>query len=219
MLLASPSVATHFTEPTREPLPRKVKMVGLLFCQPSDGLAESDVLPKLSYFHFRSGENINFYCAGYSAYGPPEVRGDERIVARIDDADWRFSEKRFNRFRQEIEVRTRWKYSGDVDLLLTNAKLDPDAKKPFLDFGSTIVCNLLHMRQQGLIASVSSFFESIFRYAEDQASEDPIWGFSDAMGIKKGGDALRKLVLTVLPKNLGKDFERLSNFAVRDISE
>ena len=48
----------------------KVKMVGLLLGQPEAPLMKSELIPRLPYFHCRSGTNINFYFAGYSTSPP-----------------------------------------------------------------------------------------------------------------------------------------------------
>lgn len=74
------------------------------------------------------------------------------------------------------------------------------------------------MKNDGAISSVASFFETIFRYTENVGGEDPTWGFSDAQGVAVIGSALRRFVLTLLPKDLGKDAERAAHFAIIDVS-
>jgi len=63
-----------------------------------------------------------------------------------------------------------------------------------------------------------SFFEDIFKYAEKQNGEDPTWGFSDQLGISHSGSALKRLIFSLLPKDIGKEAEKLEHFAIRDIA-
>jgi hypothetical protein len=68
------------------------------------------------------------------------------------------------------------------------------------------------------IRSVRRFLEDVFRFAEASDSADPTWGFSDELGSRTVGSALKRVILTLLPKKLGDDYRRAEHFAVRDIS-
>lgn len=196
----------------------KVNLVGLLFANPEFPFVKNELLPGLPYFHYRSGKNIDFYWAGYGAYWPDKHMNDQKMITEVDGTHWFFSAKYFNIFRQEVEILSRWKFSGDIDLILVNAKIDRKTNKPFLDFSSSIVCNLLLMNKENVIRSVPNLFEDIFRFVETQSGYDPTWNFSDAIGLKTSGLALKKLVLSLLPKDIGKGIENVSHFAVKDLS-
>jgi hypothetical protein len=191
----------------------EAKLVGLLFARPELPLAKSEITPSLNYFHFRSGAHTNFYCAGYTAYGGTV---DGYKTFGVDG--WIYSDMRFNAFRWEIQDLSSWRYSGDCDLLLTNAYYNSSAQRISLDFSGAIVCRLDAMKKLGAILSVSSFFESIFQYAEHADGTDPIWGFSNSQGRGEAISALKRFVLSLLPKELGKDVEKAAHFAVVDIS-
>lgn len=68
-----------------------IRMVGLLFAPPGARLAREHIIPSLDYFHHRSGDNIDFFCAGYSRYG---FTPGERPVSN-DDPPWMFSDQVF----------------------------------------------------------------------------------------------------------------------------
>ena len=197
----------------------KVKMVGLLFGQPEAPLVKSEIIPSIAYFHHRSGKNISFYCGGYGSNWPDHHFPDQQQVAVIDQKTWFYSPWCFNKFREEIKSQTKWTYSGEVDLILTNAKLDRSSKLVQLDFTSTIVCNLVRMKHDSAISTVGSFFEKIFRYAERQDGNDPTWGFSDYVGLKSAGDSLIQLILSFLPKGLENDLKKICHFAIKDVSK
>lgn len=80
------------------------------------------------------------------------------------------------------------------------------------------MCDLEEMKSDGAIESVQRFFEDIFQYAKSCSGEDPAWGFSDKMASKSVKSALLLFVLSLLPRNFGKDVQKLQHFAVRDIS-
>lgn len=155
-----------------------VRMVGLLFAPAHASLAKDEIVPSLDYFHHRSGNHIDFFCAGYSRYG---FTPGERPVTR-DDPPWMFSTEAFDRFRRDIERRSRWRYSGEADLLLMNGRRGSDEDAGSLDFSSAIVCDLDRMIRDHAIPSVRRFFEDVFRFAESVTDPDPTWGFSDEIG-------------------------------------
>jgi hypothetical protein len=191
-----------------------IRMVGLLFGPPEIRLAKDEIVPSLDYFHHRSGNHIDFFCAGYSRYGFTPGR---RPVTN-DEPPWMFSLELYDRFRRDIERRSRWRYSGEADLLLMNGKRGGDENTASLDMSSTIVCDLDRMIRDQAIHSVRRFFEDVFRFAEGVKTPDPTWGFSDEMGSRTAGSALKRVILSLLPKDLGADYRRAEHFAIRDVS-
>ena len=57
-----------------------------------------------------------------------------------------------------------------------------------------------------------------FRFAQTQSGADPTWGFSDRQGIRVAGSALKRVVVSLLPKELGDEAKRAAHFAVSDVS-
>ena len=191
-----------------------IRMVGLLFAPAEVRLAREEIVPSLEYFHHRSGNHIDFFCGGYSRFG--FTPGEKPVTD--DDPPWMFSHELFDRFRRDIERRSRWHYSGEADLLLMNGRCATDCKTATLDFSSTIVCDLDRMIRDKAIHSVRRFFEDVLRFAEEVRTPDPTWGFSDSMGSHVAGSALKRIILSLLPKDLGADYYRAENFAIRDVS-
>lgn len=190
------------------------RMVGLLFAPRETRLARDEIVPSLDYFHHRSGDKIDFFCAGYSRYG--FTPGEHPVTH--DDPPWMFSAEVFDRFRRDIERRSSWRYSGEADLLLMNGKRGHDEGAASLDFSSSIVCDLDHMIRDHAIYSARRFFEDVFRFVERVEKPDPTWGFSDEMGALTAGSALKRVILSLLPKALGADYQRAEHFAIRDVS-
>jgi hypothetical protein len=198
----------------------KVRMVGFVFARPNSPLAKSEIIDSLDYFHHRSGRNIDFFCGGYGMYWEPYLDKvpDQQVVATVGGQNWLFSAEMFNRFRQEVENRTSWKYGGGVDLLLANGRYDAQTENGTVDFTSSIAMNLDKAKEEKAILSVEQFFEEIFRYAEEQSGDDPTWGFSDRMGAQLAGSAFKSLILYLLPKSIREDARKAFHFYVRDIA-
>ena len=206
------SVSTQM--PTPSAFTAGKKIICFLFCQPYHSLSKNEILPNIAYYHFRSANHVNFYFSGYTNNG--EIGNlDYQFVCELDGEKWFFSPKAFNDLRIDTEMRTNWKYGGEVELIVTNAIM-PGGD---IDFSSCVLCNLDEMKRIGAIPSVPAFFEKIFQYSEDQNDENPAWEFSDEMGLNSSRSALKSFLLSLLPKGIGSDAERIGHFAIRDISK
>lgn len=196
---------------------RQSKLIGILFCHPKSPLGKAEIVDHLDYFHERSGEAVDFYCAGFGAYWPPEFQPDKSVVTKINDTEWLFSSKAYNDIRKEIEAETSWEHSGETELVLLSARRTHQNSAE-LDFSSSIVCKLEQMGKDKAFTSVRAFFESIFRFAEKHGGADPVWALSDKKGIETGGGFLKESILSLLPKNLSESYKQAEHFVVRDIS-
>ena len=60
---------------------------------------------------------------------------------------WGFSQRKFADFVDEFERLTKWKYSGETDLILI---------EPNLDFADTVVYDVEAMQRDGAISNAAS---------------------------------------------------------------
>lgn len=194
------------------------RMVGLLFARPDSELTQKEVLPHLAYYNVRSAEHITFYCVGYS---PCPSWGDEKVVAEFEGARWTFSNKKFNSMRELIEYRTKWRYSGMVDLIIANSTPHKPDEINFatIDFSTAICVNLDQLKEVKAIFSIEALFEQVFRYAETPDPIDPTSGLSDKAGLKIARSAFKNIVFSLLPEPLKPEVEKALHLAVRDIEE
>jgi len=91
--------------------------VGILLTRPDLQTGE-EIMGSLNYYHHLTGHNINFYLPGYGAYWNNAEYPDMRFAAKINGVSWSFSDKAFVMFVDAIENVSRWKYSGESELLL-----------------------------------------------------------------------------------------------------
>ncbi|MEK6744042.1 MAG: hypothetical protein AABZ15_10540 [Nitrospirota bacterium] len=195
----------------------QARMIGLLFVRPDSELAKNGVLPHLGYYHVRSAEHITFYCVGYAQ---ESSEGDEKIVVEFERNRWTFSNSKFNSMREMLEYRTKWRYSGMVDLIIANSTIPAQPGETLtasIDFSTAICINLDRLVETKAITGVEALFERIFRYAEQPDPLDPTSGLSDAAGIKIVRSAFRKMVFSLIPEHLRPEMEQAFQLAVRDI--
>jgi hypothetical protein len=187
------------------------RLVCLLFAPPGSKITKDEILPRWDDFHHRSGEDVDFFCAGYGAF-----EGDSSsVVATTTNplygkVDWHFYPEMFNIFVREVEesLNPKWNYSGEADLLRYSEGYVS------LDLSSPVLLNLLKMKEDKAIDSASELFETIIHYAPAQRSDNPAWGYSDAMGLGEMNKWIIEWITSLLPAKLGKAWIRGRHFAV-----
>ena len=121
-----------------------------------------DILNSLEYYHFRTSHFINFYLPGYGAYWTKEEYPDGKVVTEIDDVKWSFSNQRFAKFIEDIEEYSKWRYSGESDLILA------EVKDGILSFERVLEFHLDNMLRDKTIVSVYQFFEEIVHIGREE---------------------------------------------------
>lgn len=173
------------------------KMVGLLFGRPQVELVKEQIIPNSSYWHYRSGETIDFFCIGFSS--SPLVEWDP---------------KKFTETLDRFEAETSWKYSGGTDLILLNARLKGDSA--VLDASTAIVITLEVAIANNVIIDVSQFFETLIRDAKRFNSADAA---SNARGKELIWEGIKSLLISLLPEPLRDEAKKAFSYVVRDISK
>lgn len=200
-----------------QPARRPAKIISLLFSHPATELAKSEIIPFLTHYHLRSSDAVDVYCMGYGNDWPDDHFVDQSVVAKVGNDTWQFSETAFHSSIDDFQQQTRWRYSGETDLILLNCMLLDD-NAVHLDLESAMVCNLEQMIRDEAISSVRHFFNAIFTYVNDAVRQDPTWGFSDKQGVQLVKGLLKDSVLGLLPDVVAKKYRQGEHLAVRDIS-
>lgn len=202
----------------------KVRMVGILFAPAGSSVTKAEILPRLDDFHHRSGNNIDIFCAGYGAFWPPGWVRDEKAVATTTnhqgvETNWKYSSKYFNDLLNEVKRQAKkWKYSGEVDLLLLNARMGPKGVVQ-LDFSISVALSISRLKADKVIESVPELFERIVSYAENAPELTRVEDFSDVSGLSIGRSWLVNLATSYLPVNAGDLWKQGRHHAVIDLTE
>lgn len=194
---------------------KRHSLVGILFCNPNTSFCKTEILSSLNYFHHRSVQYINFFCCGYGAYWSEDTYVDFHPVAKIDNMEWFYSDKALVGVIEDFESRTKWKYSGENELLILD--VSPSDKPDDITINDALVCNLEKMQKDKAFSSVRAFFEDLIRYARSDELAD-IWKYSDKQGQKIGKNFLKDTRIGFLPKKLQVPYHQAKHYAIREIS-
>lgn len=186
-------------------------MVGILFAHPAHQIVKNEILPFLTQMDIRSGDYIDFYFAGYIEKNEVKKHKDSILIKqKISQKHIYFSESLFLKMRKDIEKDTRWKHSGGVDFLLIDViRID----SPRLDFSNCIETELSIARENKVLPTLSIFFESIFKYAQE--NENKITQFSDQQIPSLAISTFAKL----LDKSLFSLYERGKIYAIKNLAK
>lgn len=163
--------------------------VGLLLGNANCNFMKSNILNKINQFHHRSNHNVDFYFPGYGAYWHG-CFGEEETVSTVGGVKWLFSDKLYCEFIEELESHSKWRYSGETELILLSFKNGE------LDFSEMLVFWLDKMVSDQVIYSPSNFFETVFRLFKDNNS---VYGASDMLAFKGISESIYELIKQKIP--------------------
>jgi Leucine Rich repeats (2 copies) len=185
----------------------------LLFAPPFSKSASEAVIPRLGYLNHRTAQYIDFHCAGYGGYWREDDYPDMELIGDVRYEDgtiipWAFSQKAFSDFVNELEKATKWRYSGETEVIILNAlKL----------FEDCLILDIDTMIKDNAINRTSELFESLIQYSRSNESRATAYQYSDS----KTPNIFGRAVLDVLsegPKALGKTWKSGRHFAVKSIA-
>lgn len=124
---------------------------------------EKEILKEFEYIHYNSAKYCSVYAIGYTD-DPDKAnsQGYKRVDVSIEN-DWFFSMKAFTDFKDKLEDRIHWQYSGGTEvLILQNNPGKPSA----LNFQNYVVIDVDNGIRDGYINSFQNFMESLVRSAK-----------------------------------------------------
>lgn len=180
------------------------RLIGILFAPPKTEIGDTEILRGLDYFHYRSGNNIDFFCVGYVGENHPAAKS---LDIEVGGRTWWFSNKIFNDTRRQFEKEISWRYSGEADLILAVAEFDPAKGDVKLNFTNCIVFDLDKMKRDNAILSVRRLFEELFRFSEEYLTGDPIAELRSSKSKQTIGKSVWLAFLETLPDAASKLYE------------
>ena len=103
------------------------EIVVLLFVKPTNQDA-MDIVQEFEYIHYNSSKYCSIYAVGYSNDFQKQSDPHYKKVCKILNVDWYFSSKAFVEFKNHLEGRIKWRYSGEIEILIlqnNTEKSDP----------------------------------------------------------------------------------------------
>lgn len=143
-----------------------LEIVVFLFVKPTNQQA-MDIIKEFEYIHFNSARYCSIYAIGYS---DDFAKGTDRTYKRIDtinNSEWYFSNRAFAEFKDKLEERIKWEYSGEIEvLILQNNPNKPDP----LNFRNYVAIDINKGLREGYIDSFQSFMESLIRSSKSKVT-------------------------------------------------
>lgn len=142
------------------------EIVVFLFVKPTNQAA-LDIIREFEYIYFNSDKYCSVYAIGYS--NDFEKASDSRYskIGRVDGSDWYFSTKAFVEFKNNLENRIKWKYSGETEILVLQN--NPGYRDP-LNFRNYVAIDVNRGIKEGYMDSFQRFMESLIRSARSEVT-------------------------------------------------
>lgn len=142
-------------------------IIVLLFVRPTNQNA-LDIIKEFEYIHYNSRESCSIYAVGYSNdFIKASEDSSYTKVGPVLDGDWYFSNIAFVEFKDRLEKRIHWKYSGETELLILQNS--PGSRNP-LCFSNYVAINVNKGIREGYMDSFQSFMESLIRGAKQNVT-------------------------------------------------
>lgn len=135
------------------------EIVVFLFVKPNDQAA-LDIIKEFEYIHYNSDKYCSIYAIGYTDDFAKQNDSHYKKVDYILDSDWYFSSKAFVNFKNALESRIGWKYSGETEILVLQN--NPGKNDP-LNFQNYVAIDVNKGIREGYIDSFQLFMETLIR--------------------------------------------------------
>lgn len=137
------------------------EIVVLLFARPE----ATEILQEFEYIHYNSAKYCSIYAIGYT----DDFTKDKtyRPVNTTFSTTWYYSAKAFVEFKDKLEWRLKWKYSGETELLILQN--NPGGRDP-LNFHNYVAIDVNKGIREGYIDSFQSFMESLIRSSKSKVT-------------------------------------------------
>ena len=178
--------------------PVPIRPVALIFGRPSCRVFRDEFLPDRTYYHLRSSDNVELFYMGFDA--------SSSVASAPKDLEEVFDENRFSDFYfvsavEDVERRTKWRYSGGTDLIFLNACFAPNKYRTdidgsdfipevYLDFSAVLALNLEKALDSKLIPSARALIETIMHCSRECPTTDVVLKVSNEVILKTAGRSL-----------------------------
>lgn len=156
------------------------KTFGILLVKPYGSAVYKEILENLTYYHHRSGAHVDIFLPGYGAYWNDSIP-DTKDICEIEGIKWSFSTKKFVEFIEDLSTHSKFKYSGEIELLLV------DYKNRKIDYSQVVRIKLNKALRDGAIDSAEELIERVLGAFINQRSA---YNVSDALTLHSLGKEL-----------------------------
>ena len=135
------------------------ELVIFLFIRPTNN-ASRELINEFEYIHYNAGKYCSIYAIGYTNDFEKSLDPSYKEIETVCNSSWYFSNKMYVDFKERLEQRIKWKYSGEVEVLILQN--NPGSRSP-LNFTNYVAINISNGIRQGYIDSFQQFMEALIR--------------------------------------------------------
>lgn len=139
-----------------------LEIVVFLFVRPTSQDA-IDIIREFEYIHYNSAKYCSIFAIGYTEDPEKSFNKFYEKIATVDNINWYFSTPAFVDFKNKLEHRINWKYSGESEILVLQN--NPGNNDP-LNFKNYAAIDINKGLREGYIDSFQAFMESLIRSAK-----------------------------------------------------
>lgn len=129
------------------------QIVILLFVRPSAPGAK-EIIEEFDYIHYNSARYCSIYAVGYSNDFLKANDRSYKRVTNIEGSEWYFSNAEFVKFKNSLEHRIQWKYSGENEVIILQS--NPEGHQ-ILNFQNYVAIDINCGIRNGYIDSFQRF--------------------------------------------------------------
>lgn len=128
---------------------------------------EIDILKEFEYIHYNSAKYCSVYAIGYTDdFAMAKDRSFRKVDAMMQQ-NWYFSTKAFTEFKEKLQDRIRWKYSGETEIIVLQ---NNPGERNVLNFQNYVAIDVNKGIREGYIDSFQSFMESLIRSSKSKVT-------------------------------------------------
>lgn len=143
-----------------------LEIVVLPFVRPTNQAA-LDIIREFEYIHYNSGKYCSVYAIGYSNDFAKAKDRCYRKATNVAGVDWYFSDQVFVEFKNNLERRIKWQYSGETEIIVLQN--NPGMRDP-LNFQNYVAIDVNKGIKEGYMDSFQRFMESLVRSARSKVT-------------------------------------------------
>lgn len=139
------------------------EIVVLLFARAT----ETEILKEFEYIHYNSGKYCSVYAVGYT---DDSTKQDDPFFRKVNvnvNNTWYFSTKAFVDFKEKLQNRIKWTYSGETEVLILQ---NNPGQRNVLNFQNYVAIDVNKGIREGYIDSFQNFIESLIRSAHKRVN-------------------------------------------------
>jgi hypothetical protein len=136
-------------------------VVGFLIAPKDAEKVNTDILPNLDYWYYRTGNNLHIYCLGYYSRLNQYNENTEPLVS-VHGQNWYYNNEVFVNEVKKLEKNCNYEYNGEIDLILLPLSLENNQYK--INYKNVnIYYNLVQLCNQNNALSIRSWFEKFIK--------------------------------------------------------